>query len=811
MNFNFKKILPHIIIIIGFMVAALAYFKPVLQGKKMLQSDIRETKGMTRERTDFRKEHDKEAYWVDNAFGGMPLYLPSTKYPNNFIHSVDQTLRFLPKPADYLFLYFIGLYILFLVLKVDYRMAALGALAFGFSTYLIIIIGVGHNSKAHAIAYMPMVLAGVFAVFRNKYLWGGLLLALSLALEIFTGHIQITYYLMFVVIIIGLVYLYQAFKDKQLPHFLKSVGIMFIAAILGVAANATKLMATEQYTGWSTRGDTGLTIDKNGDPKTKKGLDYDYITQYSYGIAESMNLFIPGFTGGASSESLSKDSHSYQSLIDLNVPPNQAEQFIENIPTYWGEQPIVAAPNYLGATVIFLFILALYLVKGKMKWWVAISTVFALVLSWGHNFNFVTKFFIDYVPLYSKFRTVSMIQVVIQLLIPFFGVYGLTRLFSSKVDEKEKLHALKWTTIITGGIALFFIVFKNILFDFSTAQDQQFMQNIGPDFVKALKKDRAAMLTNDSIRTLVLVLLIAATIFAYLKNKLKQSMALVIFGVLILIDLVSVDLKYVTNDGNDKSQWLTKSEISRPFTPNDADKKIMEDKGHYRVLDLSIDPMNSGRTAYFHNTIGGYHGAKPGRMQELYDFYISEGKEEVLNMLNIKYYIIENQGEVIAQTNYNANGNAWFVDHVQFADSPNEEILALDKIDTRKTAIVNKEFADKITTKNYSAHPEDTIHLMHYQADKLVYEYQLNEDRLALFSEAFYDKGWIAEIDGEEIDIIQANYMLRGIELPKGNHTVTFKFEPKVIKTGSAITLSTGIILGIVFLGGLFLEFRREE
>lgn len=805
MGINYKKILPHILIIIGFVIASLAYFKPVLSGKKLFQSDIQQNSGMTRQRTDFRKEHKKETYWIDNAFGGMPLYMPSTRYPHDFIKSLDKNIRFLKKPADYLFLYFIGLYILFLVFKVDYKLAALGALAFGFSTYLIIIIGVGHNSKAHAIAYMPMVLAGLFAVFRKNYFWGGILLAISLALEIFTGHIQITYYLMLTVFIIGLVYLYQAIKDKQLPWFFKSVGVMLIAVVLAVSANATKLLTTEQYSQFSTRGDTGLTISKEGTEKSKSGLDYDYITQYSYGIAETMNLFIPGFTGGASTETLDTDSHAYKFLIDMGAPADQARQLIENAPTYWGEQPIVAAPNYIGATVIFFFVLALFLIKGRLKWWVVGSSALALLLSWGHNFNGLTKFFIDYVPLYDKFRTVSMIQVILQMLLPFFGILGLTRLFSKNIEKSEKINALKWTSIITAGICVFFLLFKTWLFDFSGPTDSQFMQNIGTEFVDALKEDRIAMLNADTLRSLIFVVLVAATILAYLSGKVNKNISIGVFALLVVIDLVTIDKKYVNDD-----DFKNKSEIATPFTPNAADKEIMKDKGHYRVLDLAGNPMNSGRASYFHNAIGGYHGAKPGRIQELFDFHIAEGNQEVINMLNAKYFIVENEGEVMAQNNPEAYGNAWFVDHIQFVDSANDEIRALDSINPRKTAVINTEFKALFEKTDFENHPEDEITLKSHEAGKLVYEYTLKEDRVAIFSENYYPHGWKIDVDGEKVDMAQANYVLRAVELPKGKHTVTFEFDPDIVRIGSTITLSTGVLLGLLVVGGLVYNIRKR-
>lgn len=407
MNIQFKKIFPHLLVLLSFVIIAVAYFSPVLQGKSIYQSDIVNYIGMAKQQNDFRQQTGEETYWTDAAFGGMPTYQLGAHYPNNFIKYIDHGLRFLPRPADYLFLYFIGLYILLLVLKVDYRIAFLGALAFGFSTYMIILLGVGHNSKAHAIAYMPMVLAGIILTFRNKYLWGGLLLAFTMALEIEADHPQMTYYLLLLVIVLGIVYLIDAFKKKVLPQYFKALGVMVIAVILALGVNASMLMATKQYSDFSTRGNTGLTIDAKGNPQESSGLSYDYITEYSYGKLESFNVFIPRFMGGSSSEKLSTDSNSYKELLKIGVKPQRAAQFTENAPTYWGPQTYIAAPAYIGAMVIFLFIFALFLIRGKLKWWIVGGSILALLLSWGDNFAFLTKFFINYFPLYDKFRAVS--------------------------------------------------------------------------------------------------------------------------------------------------------------------------------------------------------------------------------------------------------------------------------------------------------------------------------------------------------------------------------------------------------------------
>src|SRR5690606_16675759 len=419
MTASVKKFLPHVLVIIGFVAISLAYFSPVLSGKQIFQSDIMQYIGMSKQQNDFREATGKETYWTNSAFGGMPTYQLGAKYPHNYIKELDLTLRFLPRPADYLFLYLAGFYVLLLVLKVDYKLAILGALAFGFSTYLIIILGVGHNSKAHAIAYMPLVLSGIILTFQKKYIFGFLLTTIAMGLEIVANHFQMTYYLMFLILILGIAYLVDAYKKNLLPHYFKSVGILLTAVILAVALNATNILATQEYAKESTRGKSELTTNPDGSPKeVTSGLDKDYITQYSYGILETFNLFIPRFMGGGSIEHLGKNSETYKLTNS------------EDSLTYWGDQPGVEGPAYLGAVIVFLFVFALFLVKGRLKWWLVGGSVWSLLLSYGNNFGLLTDFFIDYVPLYSKFRAVTSIQVILELCIPILAIFGLVKLLN---------------------------------------------------------------------------------------------------------------------------------------------------------------------------------------------------------------------------------------------------------------------------------------------------------------------------------------------------------------------------------------------
>ena len=802
---SFKAFLPHILVLFGFIIISLAYFSPVLQGKEIFQSDIVQYTGMAKQQNDFRAETGEEPYWTDSAFGGMPTYQLGANYPHNYIKKIDSFLRFLPRPADYLFLYFIGFYILLLVLKLDYKLALLGALAFGFSTYLIIILGVGHNAKAHAIAYMPMVLAGILLCFQNKYIGGFLLLALAMALEIATNHFQMTYYLLLLVIIVGIVYLIDAFKKKQLPNYFKALGVMVLAVLLALGTNATNLLATQEYAEFSTRGDTGLTINFEGTPKTSEGLNFDYITEYSYGIVETFNLFIPRFMGGSSSETLDENSEIYSHLLQMGAGPAQAKDFAKNAPTYWGNQPFVGAPAYIGATVLFLFVFALFLIKGKLKWWIVGGIILSLMLSWGKNFAFLTQFFIEYVPLYNKFRAVSSIQVIVELCVPILAIFGLYRLFDTFEKSEEKFRALKWATIITGGLALIFLVFKSALFSFSGGSDAVYIQQMGAEFVRALKEDRKAIFTADTIRSLIFVLLSAALIWLYLKQKLSKNLLITGFALLILADLIGVDRRYVNSDN-----FVASRVMGQPFQKTAADVEILKDKSHYRVFDLAESPFNTGRTSYFHNSIGGYHAAKPGRMQDLFDFYIAKNNMAILNMLNVKYIIVPAEEGPQAQQNPEAFGNAWFVGNIKWVENANEEILSLGETDLASTAVINTGFKDKLPAE-FDFDPSAQIELIQQEPNKLVYKTSAAKDQLVVFSEMYYGQGWTSFVDDQEIPHFRANYVLRAMMVPAGEHSITFKFEPEVVKTGSKIALTSSIILGLLLLGGILYTFKNKD
>ncbi|MGY0426191.1 MAG: hypothetical protein ACWIPI_05085, partial [Polaribacter sp.] len=764
-----KKIVPYAVAIIIFVLASIVYFHPVLEGQKLNQSDITQFTGMVKEINDFRAENHKEPYWTGASFSGMPAYPISAYYPNDLVRNIDKILRFLPRPADYTFLYFLSFFVLMMALKVDWKLAILGALGFGFSTYLIIIFGAGHNAKAHAIAYMPLVLAGILWVFRKKYVLGFMVTGLAMALEIYTNHIQMTYYLGFCILILGIVEFITALKEKKLPSFAKQAAIILAAVALGIGANAPRLLAMKEYSDYSTRGKSELTINLDGSKKiATKGLDKDYITQYSYAKLETFNLFIPRFMGGGTVEKLNKNSNFYQ-LLEKKAGRKVADDYSRQVLTYWGDQPIIEAPAYIGAVFFFLFFLGILLVKGKWKQWLVAATVFSILLSWGRNFEIITNFFIDYVPLYNKFRAVSSIQVIAELCVPLLGILALKEFFLSKITTKEKENALKKAVFIFGGLIIVGFLFAHIFATFEGLRDNNYSKL--PGLIDAVIADRKSMLLIDTIRALVLVFLSGGVLWLFLKGKLKQNFAIIGLAVFILFDLISVDKKYVN-----ESDFKPARKIDKPFTASAADKLILKDKSHFRVINFTVDPMNDGSTSYFHESIGGYHAAKMMRYQELYQYQIAKKNMnmEVLNMLNTKYFIVKGAKETPeAQQNPNANGSVWFVNNLVSVQTANEEIKALDSLNTKKTAVIREQDFDKMQANFTTSLQKDStavIQLVNYNVSEITYQSKTKKEEFAVFSEIYYKDGWNAYVDGKLTPHYRVNYVLRGMMIPTGKH-----------------------------------------
>jgi hypothetical protein len=809
-----NKFYPHALAILGFVIVSLIYFYPVMQGKQIFQSDIVQYTGMAKEQNDFRASEHVEPYWTNSAFGGMPTYQLGAKYPHDYIGDLDDLIRFLPRPADYLFLYFIGLYGLLLVLKVDPLKAFIGALAFGFSTYLIIILGVGHNAKAHAIGYMPLVIAGFTLVYQKKYIWGGLLTMFAVALEINANHFQMTYYLLIFLLILSGYFIYLDIKEKSYKPLLNSIGVLAIAGIFAIGANATNLLATAEYTNFSIRGKSELSYNPNGSKNTTtSAMAREYITEYSYGVAESFNLIAPRLFGGSNSEHLGNQSSVYEFISKKGANNEQALDFTEAYAkTYWGDQPIVAAPAYIGAIVFFLAVLALFIDERKIKYVFLSGAIVSLLLSWGKNFSVLTDFFIDFVPMYDKFRAVSSIQVVLEICLPVLAIMGLHSFFKSNKDEQWK--SLWKTTAVCLGLLTLLFIFKG-LFSFSGAVDSQLLEmfnqqggdpNFGNEFIEALIADRKTLYSADLLRSAFFMVLVSGVLWFFIKNKIAQNTAIILVGLFMVSDLFLVDKKYVSD-----KDFVSGRQVEVPFQETPVDSEILKDPGIFRVFE--VQNLMGARTSYFHKSIGGYSAVRPRRMQQLFDYQLSKNNLEILNMLNVKYIIqTDKEGKEFPAINPDANGNAWFVSGVKFVNKADNEIKSLEGFNTKSAAIFNihdygSKFKNARLKRNFGA--DGTIKLEVYKPNYLKYTSENPTIGLAVFSEMYYENGWNAYVDGKLTDHFPVDYVLRAMQVPEGKHTIEFKFEPQVIQTGSWITLASSIGMLFLLVGGIYVEKKR--
>lgn len=806
MRKGLNTIFIHFFAVVLFALVAAIYFYPALQGKVIRQSDIEQYTGMAKEQNDFRNRTGEEPYWTDGAFGGMPTYQLGAQYPNDYVKKLDRTIRFLPRPADYLFLYLLGFYVLMVSMKADYRLAILGALAFGFSTYLIIILGVGHNAKAHAIGYMPLLLAGIILVFRRTYFWGFVLTAIAMALEVGANHYQMTYYFMLLVLVLGIAYLVDAIRKKKLKHYFISVGLLLGAVVIGTATNAMALMATKEYADWSTRGKSELTINPDGSAKSNTGgLDRSYITQYSYGIAESLDLFVPRLFGGSNSENLGENSKTYDFLIDQKIPKSKALEFTSHLNLYWGDQPGTAGPAYIGAVIFFLFFLGLFLLKGRTKWWLLGGTVMSLVLSWGKNFSALTDFMIDYFPLYDKFRAVSSIQVILELCTPIMAALALNAIIKGYFANKTEMKALRNATIVVMGLGLALFLFKG-MFSFTGINDDILKRYYGQEILTLIQLDRKAVYTSDLIRSLILVAVAAGLIWFYIKDRLRTNVFLGGLVIVLLVDLVGVDRRYVNNDS-----FVSRRAMEKPFEETATDRAILQDTTDFRVYD-PYEGLNGARTSYFHKSIGGYHAAKPAAMQDLFDFYIYNNDIGVLNLLNVKYIVQrDEQGEEYPALNPDAYGSAWFVNEIKSVGSANEEITALRDLDGQQTAVVDTARFPLTGPASFATDSTAAIDLVKYSPNHLTYRSRNDNLGLAVFSEMYYPHGWAAYIDGEPRPFFKADYALRAMYVPSGTHTIEFKFTPDVVYKGRKIAMAGSILIGLLIIGGLAYTFLGKR
>ena len=854
MKNNFKQYLPHAIAVLAFAILTIIYFKPLFTGKELKQDDIARHKGMSKEIVDYRTKNNSEPLWTNSMFGGMPAYQISTLYPGNWIAKLDNAFKlFIPLPAGYLFLYCLGFFILLLCVNINPWLALVGGLAYGLSSYFIIILEAGHNSKANALGYLPALLGGILLLFKNRYWLGLSVTSLFTAMELNANHVQISYYGYILIGFIIFGYFINALKTKTIGLFVKAFSLFLISTFIGLLPNFGNISTTNEYGKFSTRGKSELTINsqlKNNDNNKTSGLDEDYATQWSYGIGETFTFLIPDFKGGPSNSIKSADASSLK-----KVNPEYREQ-VANSSSYYGNQPFTSGPVYLGAIIVFLALIGLFIIKNPIKWPIVIVTLLTITLAWGKNFMSLTDFFMHYIPGYNKFRAVSMILIVAELTIPLLAMLAINELFKIKNwNDKIKLNLIKadlslkkiliTCLIIVGGFCLISYLFPDILNTFlADNEDKQLIEQavsagnpenqVKPyvaELMPQLEIARKAIFKSDAFRSLIFILLAFGSLYLFYTNKIKKEMLITSLGIFILIDLWTVDARYL----NDKS-FITKEQNMQSITSKTAaDDEILKDSDiNYRVLNLTVNTFNDAATSYYHKSIGGYHGAKLKKYAELIDFHIDNeiksfykdanksfasdsamkvlfGNLQILNMLNAKYFILpggENNAEIPLK-NPMVNGNAWLVEKIVSVENANEEIISLGKINTKKEAVSQENFIKSLGLKlNYSA--KGDIKLISYQPNNLVYQSETSAEEFAVFSEIYYPKGWNAYIDGQLKEHASVNYVLRGLAIPAGKHKIEFKFEPVTYTNGNNIATIGSILLIITIGTGLFLNKKNN-
>ena len=801
-----STILYHAGVVLGFALVALLFYYPLLSGKTLLQSDIRQYQGMSRQLQEHREATGEETYWIDNAFGGMPTYQLGAKFPADVLQPIYSFFRILPRPAHILFLYLLGVYLVLLILKKPWPVALFGSLAFGFSTYLLIILQVGHNTKALAVSFFPFVFGGVLLLLQKRWFWGVLLSSLALGMQIRANHYQMTYYLLMLLGLLVLVYGYHSLKNKQTKSFLQSLGALIASGILALGFNATPLLATAEYTDFSTRGKSELKQNADGSPKEQStGLDFDYITEYSYGIFESLNLIAPRVQGGGSSEDLGTKHGVYDFLIDNGASPNQAGEFSKNVPTYWGEQPILEAPAYIGITVFFFALFGFFFSRGPLRTTLTLGTLFSLLLSWGKNLSFLTAFFVSYFPLYNKFRAVSSIQVVLEFCLPMLAAMGLFHVFYST----QKLELKRFLKIAAIPVVLFTLVLLTQgMLSFSGANDAYFKEIYGTALVSQIREARISIFQSDLFRGILFCVLLTSLIYLYQTKKIKRGLALSLVIGLLIIDLIGISNRYI-----DREAFVSKRFTNAPFRMTAADQALLQDQDRFRVYEPQLG-LTGARTAYFHNALGGYHGAKPRRFEELFEAYSAQQNTGILDFLNVKYilYPEEESGELKPLLNPNALGPAWMVSEIETKATPDALLEALKETDFKTTALVLDHELPADFSKQYTLDSLAQITLSKAKPDQLTYRVQTTTPAFAVFSEMHYPKGWKATLDGKPVPIINVNYVLRGVQVPANASVIEFRFEPAVIKQGTRLRwLSLGLFAISILVLGYYQYFKTKS
>ena len=815
------KVWHYIIAILAFAVISWVYFYPVMQGKRVKQHDMEMHKGMAQELTQYRESTGETALWTNSAFSGMPAWNISAPQKTNLFQYVHKVLSIgLPSPLGSVFISMLGFFILLLVLDVGVWVSALGAIAYGFTSYLYIIIGAGHNAKAVAMAYMAPVIAGVLLTYKGKYLWGLVLTAIAASLELYANHLQITYYLILILVVIVIAEFISDIRQKKLLHFVKASLMLVLVAVISVLTFSTKLYANYEFGKETTRGKPVLTSNESNQTK---GLDRDYITQWSYGKGETWSLMIPNAKGGAS-------AYIGKQNPVLEKADRQFKDSIAQSNAYWGDQPGTSGPVYVGAIVVFLFVLGALTVKGKLKWALLIATVLSILLSWGKNFMGFTNFFLDYIPGYDKFRAVSMTLVIAEVTMPLLGFLGLAEMVKSPENAKKNMTKFFIALGVTAGFCLLFYLMPKTFFNFLSQEEaKQFASmSAGKDgaiyaqFASQLEDVRVAIFRKDALRSLIFIILAAVPLFLYVKGKLKAVPAFAVLAALILVDMFPIDKRYLNNDN-----FIDKAKFDKPFVASPANQYILNDKAlSYRVADITRDMFNDASTCYFHKSIGGYSGAKLRRYQDVITQYLGPGlnrlrsaktaedmarqlaQQEVLNMLNTKYIIFNPQSQPFE--NPFAYGNAWMVNDVQIANTPNDEFNALATSDLHRTAIIGKEFEQEVAS--YRPQAEDgSITLTDYKPNQLTYSFSANENKLVVFSEIWTSKGWTMRIDGQESPLLRANYLLRAAMVPAGQHEIVMRYEPKIWTVGGIVSLVSSLAIILFAIATIVLSLVKKK
>lgn len=788
-----------------FLLVSMLYFLPQFRGEKLPMHDVVQYVGASADIERHVEKYGEDPQWTGSSFSGMPSYMIDFKVPAWIIrHASKLPVRMMGEPAILIFTAMLCFWLMMLLWRVNPWVGIIPSLAYGLSTYTILIIGAGHISKVWALAYIPLLIGAIIYAYRGRHMWfGGALAALAASLEISANHPQITYYFLLVIIALVINEFVRLWKKKMLPRFWKATGILLLAAALAAGSNFAPLYFTAQHTTDTTRGGSELAVQDDGAEPDRKGLDLQYATAWSYGRTESFNMLIPNLMGGSSAQPFSDEGPVADVLAQFGARPADLQ-----LGTYWGDQPGTAGPTYIGAVIIFLAVLGMFLLPGRKKWWLLIVSILGLFLSWGSNMMWFTELCFDILPGYNKFRAVSTSLVILQWTLPVLAGLALMDLWRGEMKVRSLKKALIWSAGITGGVALLFALFGSKMFGFSSPDDYALLYNIAShsgfnedgarqfaDMVSAaMREERAAMLRMDAWRSLLFVAVSAGLVVLFLNGRMKRGIMTACFAGLVCFDLIPVDLRYVSHED------FVQERLTR-IHPTEADKVILQDTTPgFRVANFAVNTFSDATTSYFHRSIGGYHGAKLSRYQDVIDRQLLPGNMEVYNMLNTRYFIVPDgsTGRLEAQLNPEANGPAWFVSGVTFVDTPQQEMEALDTLVTKERAVADRMFAPLLDTDG-TADSSAVITLTDYKVNHLTYEYESDSDAVAVFSEIYYDKGWKAYVDGDEVPHFRADYVLRAMELPAGKHKVEFIFRAPKFREASALTLICSLIILAAF------------